>query len=78
MKNDRNVAEVNNEIVTRDKASDKLKTIQEKHPMRYFSIPEIALLASETGFSIIGSEEFLTGEQPTLESRSVFIQLQKA
>jgi hypothetical protein len=32
--------------------------------MRHFSIPEIELLAKLTGFEIIKTEEFLSGETP--------------
>ena len=74
---DKNIAEVNYEIVAKDKISNKFITIREKHPMRYFSIPELDLIARETGFTIIGFEEFLTADQPTLESWSVFVILKK-
>jgi SAM-dependent methyltransferase len=72
-----NIAEVNYEIVVKDKKNGSYNTIREKHPMRYFSIPEIALIANETGFNAIGFEEFLTGNQPTLESWNIFVILQK-
>lgn len=72
-----NIAEVNYQIAVKDKSNGSYNTIEEKHPMRYFSIPEIALIANETGFNVIGFEEFLTGNQPTLESWNVFAILQK-
>ncbi len=75
---DQNIAEVNYEIVIKDKSNGRYETILEKHPMRYFSIPEIALIANQTGFDLIGFEEFLTGNQPTLESWNIFVMLQKA
>ncbi|MEJ7767502.1 MAG: class I SAM-dependent methyltransferase [Chitinophagaceae bacterium] len=74
---DRNVAEVSYEIIVKDRANDKYVTLKEVHPMRYFSIPEIGLIAEQTGFKMKSSEEFLTASLPTLESWNIFIILEK-
>ena len=74
---DKNIAEVNYEIVVKDKSNGKYLTVKEKHPMRYFSMPEIALIAEQTGFKLIGFEEFLTSGRPTLESWNIFVMLEK-
>ena len=73
----RNVAEVNYEVAIKDKHTGHYKTFSEKHPMRYLSIPEIAILASHTGFEMVKFEEFLTGEEPSLETRNVFVVFRK-
>lgn len=74
---DKNIAEVNYDIIVKDKSNGKTLAIKEKHPMRYFSLPEIAFIASQTGFTLIGFEEFLTSQQPSLESRNIFVMLEK-
>lgn len=60
-----NVVDVNYSILVKDKNTDKWIEFQEKHPMRHFSIPEISLLATFTGFEILKVEEFLTGNPPS-------------
>lgn len=60
----RNLVDVNFEVMIESKAGHKTETIRELHPMRYFGLPEIELLAKLTSFRLIGSEEFLTGHQP--------------
>lgn len=47
------------------KRSDKLVTVSENHLMRYFFLPELHLLAEKTNFSILASEEWLTGNHPS-------------
>jgi SAM-dependent methyltransferase len=74
---DQNVAEVNYDVIVQDKRSGVREIIHETHPMRYFSIPEIALIGQQTGFEMIGFEEFLTSAQPTLESWNIFVLLRK-
>jgi SAM-dependent methyltransferase len=59
-----NVVNVHYSVYVKDKESGKSEEFQENHPMRHFSIPEIDLLASSTGFEIIKSEEFLSGNAP--------------
>lgn len=58
-----NRVDVNYTFYVRNKQSDKIDVIRETHPMRYFSIPELELIASLSGFQLINSEEFLTGKQ---------------
>ena len=74
---DNNIAEVNYEIIVKDKNSGNYLKIKEKHPLRYFSIPEIALIAHQTGFEVIAFEEFMTAQPLTLESWNSFIILKK-
>ncbi len=61
----KNVVDVNYEVIIEEKQNGKITRINETHPMRYFSLPEIQLLASSTGFEIIETEEWMTGKEPT-------------
>jgi SAM-dependent methyltransferase len=74
---DKNVVEVNYEIIIRDKQTGAASVFVEKHPMRHFSIPEIELLASHTGFKILRAEEFLTGNDPSEHTWGVCFILSK-
>lgn len=62
-----NMVNVNFEVIIRDKNTGNTSSIIENHPMRHFSIPEIKLLASFTGFEFVHSEEFLT-KKPVSDS----------
>ncbi len=72
-----NIVDVNYEIIIQNKITQLTEVYKEKHPMRHFSIPEIELLATITGFKIIRSEEFLTGRQPGNDTWGVCFVLQK-
>ena len=73
----KNVVDVNYSILVKDKTTDKWIEFQEKHPMRHFSIPEISLLATFTGFKLLKAEEFLTGKQPSENTWGVNFILRK-
>ncbi|RYE58184.1 MAG: class I SAM-dependent methyltransferase [Sphingobacteriales bacterium] len=62
---DRNVVDVNYEIIIRNKETDITQVVNEKHSMRYFSIPEIELLAQLTGFQLMFVQELLSGQKPS-------------
>ena len=72
-----NVVDVNYSILVKDKNIDKWIEFQEKHPMRHYSIPEIDLLATFTGFDLLKAEEFLTGNQPSENTWGVNFILKK-
>ncbi len=73
----RNVVDVKFEISITNKQTKIQEVHQESHPMRHFSIPEIELLALQTGFLLVGSEEFMTGIEPGLNTWGVCFILQK-
>ncbi len=73
----KNVVDVNYEIIVMDRKTKLTDVYYEKHPMRHFSIPEINLLATITGFKIIRVEEFLTANQPSENTWGVCFILQK-
>jgi hypothetical protein len=72
----KNTVDVNYHIIVRDKMSDKVSEFNEKHSMRHFGVPEIDLLAGQTGFSILGAEEFLSGNFPSTNTWGVTFILQ--
>lgn len=72
-----NIVDINYSILVKNKTSEKWIQFQEKHPMRHFSIPEVSLLASFTGFEFLSAEEFLTGKQPSENTWGVNFILRK-
>lgn len=73
----KNVVDVNYTIFIQDKATAKTEVHHELHPMRHFSIPEIELLALQTNFKLIHTEEFGTGNSPNENTWGVCFVLQK-
>jgi SAM-dependent methyltransferase len=72
-----NRIDVNYTIFVNDRKTDKLEVVRERHPMRHFSLPEIALLAECHGFAIRRAEEFLSGQDPSTETWGVCFVLEK-
>jgi SAM-dependent methyltransferase len=72
-----NLVKVNYSVWVKEKATQKIDTFKETHPMRHFSIPEIDLLATLTGFEIDRVEEFVTKEEPSENSWGVCFILRK-
>ena len=72
-----NVVNVNFEVIVKEKKSSVINIINEIHPMRHFSFPEIDLLAKLCGFSIINAEEFLTSNIPSVNTWGVCFILKK-
>ena len=77
MINEQNVVNVNFEVIIKDKNNSQTQTIHELHPMRHFSIPEIALLAELSGFELLLAEEFLTEKSPSNATWGVCFILKK-
>lgn len=74
---EQNIVEVNYEINVKDLKAGITTNIDESHPMRHFSKPEIELLAYATGFEVIHSEEFLSKAKPSVETWGVCYILRK-
>lgn len=72
-----NIVDVMYTVVVKDKISGNWEEFTEVHSMRHFSIPEISLLAKHTGFEVIKAEEFLTGEEPSVNTWGVNFILRK-
>lgn len=73
----KNIVTVDFEVQVKEKKTNQIETIKEKHPMRHFSIPELEFLAELTGFELIKSEEFLTKEAPSEKTWGVCILFKK-
>lgn len=73
----KNIVDVQFELHIYDKILNTREVINEVHPMRYFSIPEIEILASYNGFEMLSAEEYLTGNAVSSESWGVFFILKK-
>ena len=74
---DTNIVDVKYTILVMDKKTDKWVEFSEIHPMRHFSIPEINLMAKNTGFEMLKAEEFLTGNTPSENTWGVNFILKK-
>ena len=72
-----NRIDVNYTIFVTEKKTGNSEIITERHSMRYFSVPEIKFLAEFHGFALRRSEEFLTAEQPSLETWGVCFVLER-
>lgn len=64
MLHNENVVEVQYTIYLEEKSTGHLTSFRETHPMRHFSLPELNLLAEQTGFVPLHAEEFLTRNVP--------------
>jgi SAM-dependent methyltransferase len=72
-----NVVDVQFDIIIKSNKTDLQEVYREHHFMRHFSIPEIELLASQSGFHILKVEEFMTGNQPSTNTWGVCFILKK-
>jgi SAM-dependent methyltransferase len=77
IESEKNVVEVNFEVMIKDKATHTTENITEQHLMRHFSIPEIKMLAGFTGFEVLLTEEFLTESSPSESTWGVCFVLKK-
>ncbi len=73
----RNIVDVSYEVHVKEMSTGRIETIQETHPMRHFSVPEIDLLARHTGFELLRAEEFNTSLVPTAYTWGVCFILRK-
>lgn len=60
-----------------DKITGETTTLNETHPMRCYSVPEISLLAEDAGLHLACAEEFLTGKPAGVETWGVCFVLKK-
>ena len=72
-----NRIDVNYTIFARDLASGAWQTLIETHPMRHFSLPELELLAADSGFERLSAEAFLTGDEPGEDTWGVCLVLRR-
>ena len=60
-----NIVDVNYELFIEEKMTQKLSKIKEKHPMRYFSLPEIEQFIGYSGMKLLYTKEWMTEEIPS-------------
>jgi SAM-dependent methyltransferase len=73
----KNIVDVHYEVIIKDQVTSITEVLNEVHPMRHFSWPEIELFALISGFKLIHTEEFGTGKQPDKDTWGVCFILQK-
>ncbi len=73
-KNQVNIKYTFNKIDTK---TNLFQTIEERHTLRYFTIPELEYVANDNGFKIIEVEEFLTSNETSLNSWGACFVLKK-
>jgi SAM-dependent methyltransferase len=64
-------------VFVKDRLSEEYTELKETHPMRHFSYNEISLLSHLTGFELVHSEEFLTGNVASNNTWGVCFVLKK-
>ena len=62
MHTNRNLVEVNYQVFVRDKVTNAVNEINETHRMRYLFQPEIEMYLGQAGFSLLHTEEWMTGK----------------
>jgi SAM-dependent methyltransferase len=60
----RSTVDVNYQVFIKKKNTKRIEQIKETHKMRYLFLPEIEMYCDKTGFELIHSEEWLTGNEP--------------
>jgi SAM-dependent methyltransferase len=68
---DKNIVDVNYTLFIENVADNSFQKINEKHTIRYFTTPEIMLFLNQYGFELIHSEEWLTGNMPSINTWGV-------
>lgn len=72
-----NIVEVQFESIIENKSTGQVSYLNECHPMRHFSIPEIEVIATHTGFEIVKAEEFFYAGKPSEKTWGVCFILKK-
>jgi SAM-dependent methyltransferase len=68
---DKNIVDVNYTLFIENVADNSFQKINETHTMRYFTTPEIMLFLNQYGFELLHSEEWLTGNMPSINTWGV-------
>jgi SAM-dependent methyltransferase len=76
-KRDQNIVKVKYQTFVEDRNTKCITEINETHMMRAFETEEISNFAKKSGFSLVHSEEWMTGKSPSKDSWAVCSILQK-
>jgi SAM-dependent methyltransferase len=68
----KSIVDVNYEIQIQKKGSSQVEVLHEKHRMRYFFLSEIDSLLRESGLRLVSSAEWLTNNEPGLDTWGVY------
>jgi SAM-dependent methyltransferase len=71
------IVKVDYTVFIKEAASSHYEKFEEQHVLHHFDVSEVLSIANETGFKLIGSEEFLTREKPSASTWGVCFILQK-
>jgi len=74
---DLNRVDVNYTILATSTSDGAVEQFEERHPMRFYSRPEIDLLARLTGFEVVHAEQWMTRSEPSEQSWGVAFVLRK-
>ena len=74
---EQNIVHVNYQTFVEDLTSSQISEIKETHEMRAFETDEIEEFAYQTGFTLLHSEEWMTGHTPSKETWGVCTVLKK-
>ena len=74
---EQNIVKVNYQTFVEDLKSNHISKVKETHEMRAFDTEEIRGFASQTGFTLLHSEEWLTSHTPSKDTWGVCTTLQK-
>jgi SAM-dependent methyltransferase len=73
-----NRVDVHYSLYVRSLQETAYRKIEETHRMRHFSIPEMRFLSEAHGFTVLRTEEFLSGREPGPDTWGCSFVLQKA
>jgi SAM-dependent methyltransferase len=62
---EKNLVNVNFNIQVMSKLLNEKQEFNELHSMRYFTVPEVELIAAQTGFELLKTEELITKNVPS-------------
>ena len=77
MQTEKNIVDVNFEVLIEDKIEKGIEKIYEKHEMRYLFLPEIIKLSEYFGFTIRCANKWLTLENISKDSWYGIVVLEK-
>lgn len=72
-----NIVDVNYHIFIKNLNNNGIDEIREVHSMRHYSIPELKYIAEKNNFTIIKTEEFMTGNAPSDKTWGITIIMRK-
>lgn len=73
----KNIVEVNYEVIIEEVKNKNVTRIKETHPMRHFSLPELHLLASNSKFKILEAKEWISNYEPSERTWGICLTLKR-